>query len=198
MFIFYSSEFIEVKWTGCSSLTLNGQSCETSWNRGSFISTTTSQNMGVYDVNTWTTWTSPWYEWASPSDWLSCAKGYYLQYKKSNGVLGTWSAISGSDITLNLFVKASPEETNGVGSYSNPFGNIAKAISYAQDQTADKGEATVNICKCKISMICVDLLKGDHFMTRNYKHYNYDKSKESKYSYNININLQPAFWGETL
>ena len=47
-------------------------------------------------------------------------------------------------------------------------------------------------------MICVDLLKGDHFMTRNYDHYNYDKSKESKYSFNMNINLQPAFWSQTL
>ena len=148
MFIFYSSEFIEVKWTGCSSsLTLNGQSCEKSWDRGSFISTITSENMGVYDINTWTTWTSPWYEWASPSDWLSWAKGMYLQYANKGGVKGTWNTISGSTIALNLFIKASYEETDGDGSYAKPFGNIVKAISYAQEKVANKGEATVNICK---------------------------------------------------
>ena len=45
---------------------------------------------------------------------------------------------------------------------------------------------------------CVDLLKGDHFMTRNYDHYSYDKTKESKYSYNSNIVIQPAIWGQTI
>ena len=45
---------------------------------------------------------------------------------------------------------------------------------------------------------CIDLLKGDHFMTRNYNHYNYDKTKESKYSHNANIVIQPAIWGQTL
>ena len=43
-----------------------------------------------------------------------------------------------------------------------------------------------------------DLLSGDHFMTRNYNHYYYNKEKESKYSYNMNIIIQPAFWGQTL
>ena len=105
--------------------------------------------MGVYDINKWTTWTSPWYEWASASDWLSWAKGKYLQYVDRGGVLGTWNIISGSTITLNLFIKASYEETDGDGSYANPFGNIVKAISYAQEKVANKGEATVNICKKK-------------------------------------------------
>ena len=47
-------------------------------------------------------------------------------------------------------------------------------------------------------LICLDLLNGDHFMTRNFNHYNYFKSKSSGFSYNQNINIQPAFCGQTL
>ena len=47
-------------------------------------------------------------------------------------------------------------------------------------------------------LICLDLLNGYHFMTRNFNHYNYFKSKSSGYSYNQNINIQPAFCGQTL
>lgn len=47
-------------------------------------------------------------------------------------------------------------------------------------------------------MTCVDLLSGDHYMTRNFDHYNYFKSKSSGYSYNYNVNIQPAFCGQTL
>ena len=141
---------IALQWTSCSSsLVLNGQSWETSWNRGSYINSITSDSMGVYDVNTWITWTSAWYEWVSVSSWLSWAKGKFLQYSSSGGVVGTWSIISGSGTTLNYFVKASYEETSGDGSYANPFGNIVKTISYARDQAANKGETTVNICKKK-------------------------------------------------
>ena len=189
---------IAIEWTQCSSsLTLNGKSCETSCDRGSYISTATSEDMGVLDVNTCTQWNAPWYEWISNTECLSCAKGNFLEYTASGGVVGTWTTITGSTATYNLFVKASYEETNGDGSYANPFGNIVKAISYAQDQAADQDETTVNICML-IIIIYIDLLKGDHFMTRNFKHYNYDKTKESKYSYNMNIAIQPVFWGKIL
>ena len=47
-------------------------------------------------------------------------------------------------------------------------------------------------------LICLDLLNGDHFMTRNFNHYNYFKSQSSGYSYNQNINIQPVFCGQTL
>ena len=153
--------------------------------------------MGVYDINTCTQWSEPCYEWISDSECLSCSEGNFLQYTASGAVTGTWTTITGSTAKYNLFVKASYEESNGDGSYANPFGNIVKAISYAQDQAANQGETTVNICKYCI-IIYTDLLKGDHFMTRNYNHYNYDKTKESKYSYNMNIIIQPAFWGEVL
>ena len=103
--------------------------------------------MGVYDINTCTQWNAPCYEWTSNSECLSCTKGNFLQYTASGGVTGTWTTITGSTATYNLFIKASYEESNGDGSYANPFGNIVKAISYAQDQAANKDETTVNICK---------------------------------------------------
>ena len=139
---------IVIQCTQCSSsLTLNGNSCETSCNRGSYISTTTTEDMGVYDVNTCIQWNAPWYEWASNTECISWAKNYFLNYKTSGGVIGTWKAITKPKTTYNLFVKASYEETDGDGSYDYPFGNIVKAISYAQEQTANQVEATVNICK---------------------------------------------------
>ena len=49
-------------------------------------------------------------------------------------------------------MKPSYVETNGDGSYSNPFGNIVKALSYADEQAADKGETTINICKSYLNM----------------------------------------------
>ena len=103
--------------------------------------------MGVYDTNTCTQWSDPCYEWVSNSQCRSCTKGNFLQYTASGEVTGTWNTITGSTATYNLFVKASYEETYGDGSYANPFGNIVKAISYAQDQAANQGETTVNICK---------------------------------------------------
>ena len=153
--------------------------------------------MGVHDINTCIPWNAPWYEWTSDTKCLSCTKGNFLEYTTSGGIFGTWSTITGSIASYNLFVQAVYEETDGDGSYDNPFGNIIKAISYAQDQAADQDETTVNICML-IIIIYIDLLKGDHFMTRNFKHYNYDKTKENRYSYNMNIIIQPTFWGQIL
>ena len=68
-------------------------------------------------------------------------------------MLGTWISNSGLSTTIDLFVKPSYFETNGDGSYSNPFGNIVKALSYSDEQAADKGETIINICKSYLNMI---------------------------------------------
>ena len=137
-------------WSMChSSLTRNNKSCETSWPRGYYISTTTSQSTGVYDNNVWTSCTSSWYECSGSSinQWLSCPKSKYIAFVSAGSIVGTCTSNSGTSTTLNLFVKASYAESTGDGSYSNPFGNIVKALSYADEQSADKGETTINICK---------------------------------------------------
>ena len=132
-----------------SSLVRNNKSCETSWPRRYYISTTTSQSTGVYDNNVWTLCTSSWYECSgsSTSQWLSCPKSKYITFGSVGSIIGTCTSNSGTSTTLNLFVKASYTESSGDGSYSNPFGNIVKALSYADEQSADKGETTINICK---------------------------------------------------
>ena len=84
--------------------------------------------MGVFDVNTCVHWNAPWYEWTSNTECLSCVKGNFLKYTASGGVVGTWTTITGSTATYNLFVKASYKEIYGDGSYANPFGNIVKVI----------------------------------------------------------------------
>ena len=137
-----------------SSLILDNNSWETSCPRGKYISTTTSQSMGVYDNNVWASWESNWYEWAGTSSnkCLSWPKSKYLLYGTSESIVGTWVANTGSPTIINLFVKPSYVETSGDGSYSNPFGNIVKALSYADEQAADKGETTINICKSYSNM----------------------------------------------
>ena len=132
-----------------SSLVLDNKSCETSWPRGYYISTTTSQSTGVYDNNVWTWCTSNWYECSgsSTSQWLSCSKSKYITFGSAGSIIGTCTSNSGTSTTLNLFVKATYIESTGDGSYSNPFGNIVKALSYLDEQSADKGETTINICR---------------------------------------------------
>jgi hypothetical protein len=86
---------------------------------------------------------------------------------------------------VNIFVKPNFVETGGTrGSYIKPFGNIAKALEYADHITADKYEASVNIYL---------LGGGTHYMTTNYSHYHYDKEKSNKYSLNREILIQPVF-----
>ena len=139
-----------ITWNMCdSSLILNNNSWETSCPRGKYISTTTSQSTGIYDNNVCTSCGSSWYEWAgtSSNQCLSCSKSSYLLFVNNGSILGTWISNTGTSATINLFVKPSYVETNGDGSYSNPFGNIVKALSYADEQAADKGETTINICK---------------------------------------------------
>ena len=158
-------------------------------------------------INECVSCTPPCYECASDNKWLSCIKGYYLLYDTPGGKTGkcifsmtypisqeniplNYNIRIGSDPhSLTLFVKPNYVETTGDGTYSNPFGHIVKALEYADEQSADKGETTVNIYL---------LSGGSHFMTKNPTHYSYAKSKSSQYSYNQNVIIQPAFWGQTV
>ena len=132
-----------------SSLVLSGTSCETFWPRGQYIQSQTFENIGVYENNIWMECNSSWYEWPSQESnmWISCKKGFYLSFSSTGGFLGTWDAIISDYIILELFVKSSYEETNGNGMYDNPFGNIVKALNYAEEQTSMYTNSTVNICK---------------------------------------------------
>ena len=49
-----------------------------------------------------------------------------------------------------------------------------------------------------VGLIILDLLSGDHFMTRNPAHYIYKKSTTSQYSNNYSVKIQPAFCSQTL
>ena len=102
---------------------------------------------------------------------------------------GTCTSAGTSTTTINVFVKPEHVETTGDGTYANPFGHIVKALSYANEQAADKGETSINIYL---------LGGGNHYMTKNIEHSMYAASKSNAYSYNQNIVIQPAFWGETL
>jgi hypothetical protein len=94
------------------------------------------------------------------------------------------------DGTINIFISPNMIETTGDGSYGNPFGHIAKALAYANNQVADmSGNPNINLY----------LLGGDnHFMTKNIAHYNYDITKSDKTSNSQNIVIQPAFCDQTL
>lgn len=132
-----------------SSLVLDNQSCEMSWRRGSYISQSTNQNNGVYDINKWKQWSQEWFEWAGETN------GYCLSWNQSNYLiltnpgekLGEWVQKLNSAVALNLFIKASYTENNGDGTYQNPFGNIIKALSYADEQSAGYKNVTINICR---------------------------------------------------
>jgi hypothetical protein len=92
--------------------------------------------------------------------------------------------------TVDVFVKPNFVETTGDGSYGNPFGHIAKALEYANDRVADmSGNPNVNLYL---------LGGGNHFMTTNIEHYNYDLTKSDKASNSQNIVIQPAFCDQTL
>ena len=79
--------------------------------------------------------------------WLSWNANKFLILSKTGGKLGIWDQKSQTPITLNLFIKASYIETSGNGTYQNPFGNLVKALSYADEQTAENENATINICR---------------------------------------------------
>ena len=132
-----------------SSLVLSGSTWEVSCSRGSYIQSTTLENKGVFENNTWQSWDANWYECAlqGTNKWTSWNKGSYLTLSTAGEISGLCSNISNDVLILNVFVKAKYIENSGDGSYSNPFGNIAKALSYIEEQASMYSGATVNICK---------------------------------------------------
>jgi hypothetical protein len=120
----------------------------------------------------------------------SCLPGYYFQPNNVGGTVGDCLSKGLPQGTLDVFVKPNFVETTGDGSYGNPFGHIAKALEYANDQVADMLEnPNINVYL---------LGGGNHFMTTNIEHYNYDLTKSDKTSDSQNIVIQPAFCGQTL
>ena len=123
-----------------SSLVLDDKSWEMSCPRGSYIDIATSQNKGIYESNVWKSCDQRWYEWAenTSDNWLSCRNSMYLLLTNAGGKIGICENKTQAAFTLDIFVKASYIETSGDGTYSNPLGSIVKALSYADDQSADK------------------------------------------------------------
>ena len=97
---------------------------------------------------------------------------------------GSCTSVGTSTAMINIFVEPDYEETTGDGTYDNPFGHIIKALRYANEQAADKGETDINIYL---------IGGGNHYMTKNIEQYMYAASKSNAYSYNQNIVIQPAF-----
>ena len=162
------------------------------WNINEYSNTVTvaHQKKGVYDDNRCTACSSECYEWASSTKCISCNSGYYLQLQSPGSFLGTCTSYTTSaQTTFDIFVAPELVETSNTGTYQSPFGHIAKALSYADEYAADKGDTVINIYL---------LGGGIHYMTRNYNHYNYDKTKSNPTSYNQDVTIQPAFWGQTL
>jgi len=90
-----------------------------------------------------------------------------------------------------VFVKPNYEDAGTLpdGSYSAPFGHIAKAIEFALDTSSDKTGADINIY----------LLAGDtHHMTTNFAHFHYERSKSNKFPSQLNIVIQPALWTQLI
>ena len=178
-------------WTSCNSaLHFDGTTCETSCPRGKYTSTSYHNDaLGIYNKNTCTACQSPCSEWVEVSKWTSCVKDYYLKYESTSVNYGSCTQKDGTSDTLEYFVRPNYEPSTSDGSYGSPFGNIAYALAYANDQAAAHASATINIY----------LLGGDtHYMTRNTDHFQYDYENRDEYGYNQDITIQPAFWGKTL
>ena len=157
-----------------SSLVFSGTTWDVSCPRGNYVQSTTLENNGVYENNLWQTCDSSWYEWSDQgtNKCISWNKEYYLSLSTAGGVSGSCTMMSSDIATIDMFVKAEYVETSGDGSYNNPFGNIVKALSYIEEQASMYSGTTANICKNSF-IINLDLLNGNHFMTRNFAHYNY-------------------------
>lgn len=108
----------------------------------------------------------------------------------SGGSIGTCILKSEPIENIVIFVSPEYEETDGVGTYNDPLGNIVKALSVANERAADMTGGEVSI-----SIILIG--GGSHYMTNNINHYDYSRSKGDKYSYNKRILIQPAFCGQT-
>lgn len=89
-----------------------------------------------------------------------------------------------------MFVAPSILETSNDGTYASPFGQISKALGYADEYSSVySGTTTVNIY----------LLGGDdHYMTRSYGDIHYPNSQRNDNSFNQEVTIQPAFCGQTL
>lgn len=101
----------------------------------------------MYEDNRCTEWGTNWYEWADESACLSCPASQYLQLAFAGGVTGSCQAKTEPASIFHIFVKAEYEETTGDGSYGNPFGNLVKALSFAESYAADTLGSTTTICK---------------------------------------------------
>ena len=85
--------------------------------------------------------------------------------------------------TVNIFLSPNPELANADGSYAKPFRHLVKALKYANEQVASLSKGVINIY----------LLKGTHFMSRNFVDYEYRQRYKDQYSGNQEITIQPAF-----
>ena len=136
--------------------------------------------------------TSPCKEWTDDNTCLSCESGFYLSHAQPYSSTGTCQMKNAPIDTVNVFVRPNYVEENGDGTYINPFGHIAKALSFAYDRAADmldSSNITINIY----------LLAGDrHYMNMDGASYTYGATKSDKYSYNKDVTIQPAFWGQNL
>ena len=161
------------------------------WPRNQYITTLTTADhkKGVYQSNICQNCITPWYECISHNKCSLWANGYYLSLDTTGGMIGSCNAKINISQTLDIFVSPSLVETSSTGSYSSPFGNIVKALNYANDYSANAGTTIVNIYL---------LRGGNHYMTRNFNHYHYNQTKNDKISFNQNINIQPAFCGTTV
>ena len=161
------------------------------WSRNQYINsfTNTDSRKGVYHTNNCNACTTPWYECASYDKCSLCTSGYYLSLDTTGGMIGSCNAKLSTAQTLNIFVSPGLVETTNTGTYESPFGNIVKALSYANDYSANAGTTTVNVYL---------LGGGSHYMTRNFNHYHYNQTKNDKISFNQDINIQPAFCGTTV
>ena len=91
---------------------------------------------------------------------------------------------------INIFVTYQNEaDSNADGSYKNPYGHIAKALSAAEDRSAKYESSEIKIY-LKIG--------GDHFMERNFSQYDYNYTYRNQYSLSTNITIQPIFCGEDI
>jgi hypothetical protein len=84
---------------------------------------------------------------------------------------------------VNVFVTAGDEQADADGSINKPYGHIVKALDAGYDTIADYSGGVVNVY----------LLKGNHFMTRNYRNYYFGRNKLNQYAFNVQVTIQPIF-----
>ena len=65
---------------------------------------------------------------------------------------GTWTQKLNESAIINIFVTPKDESSIADGSFSNPYGHIAKALMAAEEKSAEYTSATIYIY----------LINGDH------------------------------------